>query len=365
VKFRCERDVLVDALSTAGRAVASRGGSLPVLSGIRMVLAGDDLVLTGSDLELTITARVEVTGQVDGEAVLPARLVTDAVKALEPGRVELAVDNDEAALAGGRTQYALRTIPPAEYPRITEPAGEGVSVPADLLREALRQVVAAASHDESRPILTGVKMEAEAESLRLVATDSYRLAVRDLRGASFLPEGQQVIVPSGALRELARLLDKGEDVEVRLGEREAAFALGRCTLVTRLIEGEFPNYRNLIPEKQPNILTVSREGLQDAVRRVRVVANEPANPIRLSMTADGLELSANAQDIGNAFEQLDAKYEGTDLVVAFNPEYLMSGIEASTGDEITIETVNELKPALLRSQDSADFLYLLMPVRVS
>ena len=208
-------------------------------------------------------------------------------------------------------------------------------------------------------------MAAESDGLRLVATDSYRLAIRDLPGTSFLAEGRSVLVPSTALKELNRVLNQADEVTLRLGERDAAFELGHVRLLTRLIEGEFPNYRSLIPATQPNRLTVGREALLDAVRRVRVVAHDPSTPVRITMREDGIELSATAQDIGNAFEQLDAKFEGTELTVAFNPEYLLAGIEAATGDECTLETVDALKPALLRSIDSSDFLYLLMPVRVS
>jgi DNA polymerase-3 subunit beta len=364
VKFRCERDVLVEALNTAGRAALSRGGS-PVLSGVRLELTGGSLAATGTDLDLTITTSVPVDGESDGVAVLPSKLAHDIVKALEPGAVTVAIEADEATIAAGRSHFSVRTIPAEEFPRVPAPTGEGVTLDAKALSEALRQVVSAASTDDSRPILTGVLMAAEAEGLRLVATDSYRLAVRDLPGTSFLSEGQTVLVPSSALKELGRILGSAPEVTLRLGDRDAAFQLGDVHLITRLIEGEFPPYRNLIPKAQPNRLTVSREGLLGAVRRVRVVASDPSTPVRLSMSGEGLQLHATAQDVGNAAEELDAKYEGTELTVAFNPEYLLAGCDAATGDEVTLETIDSLKPALLRSIDSTDFLYLLMPVRVS
>ncbi|HYF45595.1 MAG TPA: DNA polymerase III subunit beta, partial [Acidimicrobiales bacterium] len=229
---------------------------------------------------------------------------------------------------------------------------------------ALRQVVLAASSEDSRPILTGVLLAAEEAGLRLVATDSYRLAVRDLPGTTVLAEGQSVLVPSRALGELARLLADAGEVTLRLGEREASFAVGDVTLTTRLIEGEFPNYRGLIPSSHPNRLTVGREALLDAVRRVRLLARD-STPVRLVMKPDGLELVAVTQDVGQAHEELDAKFEGAELTVAFNPEYLSQGAEVTPGDEVTLETVDALKPALLRSTESPDFLYLLMPVRVS
>jgi DNA polymerase III subunit beta len=365
VKFRCERDVLVEALGTAGRAATGRGSALPVLSGVRVELAGDVLSLTGTDLELTISVHIDVAGDGDGVAVLPGRLASEIVRSLPGGGVEVAVDAEQARIAAGRSEFSLRVLPADEFPRANPPAGDPVTLEAAALAEALGQVVQAASRDDARPILTGVLLSAETDGLRLVATDSYRLAVRDLPGTSdLLAEGQQVLVPSRALQELARVLPGAETLTIRLGERDATFEIGSTRLTTVLIEGEFPNYRGLIPQSQPNRLTVGREALLEAVRRVKLLARE-ATPVRLGMGTDGLELVAVTQDVGQAHESLDAKYEGTELTVAFNPEYLLQGIEVAPGDEVTVETVDALKPAIVRSADHPEFLYLLMPVRVS
>jgi DNA polymerase III subunit beta len=337
---------------------------LPVLSGIRFELTGNQLRLTGSDLDTTILVDKTVTGEQDGVSVIPAKLIGDIARALPPGKVEITVDGEDAKIEAQRAQFTMRTIPATEFPRLPEPAEEAVVLPAAEFAEALRQVTVAASTEETRPILTGVQMSAEGSGLRLVATDSYRLAVRDLPGTSVLSEGQSVLVPSSALKELGRLLGGAEEVRLTLGEREATFTVGADRLTTRLIEGEFPNYRGLIPASQPNRLTVAREALLDAVRRMRLLATD-ATPVRLVMRAEGLELVAIAQEIGQAHETLDAKYEGAELTVAFNPEYLIAGIEVTPGDEVTLETTDAMKPALLRSIDSNDFLYLLMPVRVS
>jgi DNA polymerase-3 subunit beta len=353
----------VEALGAAGRAVANRGGALPVLSGVRAELAGDRLTLTGSDLDLTISVEAQVSGEADGVAVLPARIASDVVRSLEPGKVTVAVEDDEAHITAGRFQSAIRLLPADEFPRLGAPADDAVTLSAQDFADALRQVVPAASADDARPILTGVLMTAEADGLRLVATDSYRLAVRDLPGQSVLREGQSVLVPSRALRELERLLSGTDEITLRLGERDATFEIGTVKLTTRLIEGEFPNYRGLIPSSYPNVLTVGREALMDAVRRVKLMARE-ATPVRVNMSSEGLELVAITQDVGQAHEQLDGKYEGTELTVAFNPEYLLDGVGVTPGDEITLETVDHQKPAVIRSVDGAEFLYLLMPVRV-
>ncbi len=365
MKFRCERDTLVEALTATGRAVANRGGALPVLSGVRAQLTGDQLRLTGSDLELTIEIDVAVAGEDDGVAVLPAKISSDLVRSLGDPRVEVRVDDDEAHITAGRFESSLRLLPADEFPRLAMPADDAVTLDAKEFARALHQVVPAASADDARPILTGVLLAAEEGGLRLVATDSYRLAVRDLPGTTVLSEGQSVLVPSRALRELERLLGSSEEVTLRLGEREATFEIGNTRLTTRLIEGEFPNYRGLIPASHPNRLTVGREALVEAVKRVKLMARELNTPVRLAMGADGLDLVAITQDVGQAHEQLDATYEGSDLTVAFNPDYLLSGVEVTPGDEIHLDTVDAQKPAVIRAGGAQEFLYLLMPVRVS
>ncbi len=363
MKFRCERDVLVEAFGTAARAVASRS-ALPVLSGVRVSLSGTQLRLTGSDLDLTIDVTIEVPAGEDGTAVLPARLVSDILKAVQPGAVQVSVEGEQAHISAGRSAFAVRTLMAEDFPRLPDPAAGGVTIAVGALADALKQVIPAASHDDARPILTGVLMAAEAGGLRLVATDSYRLAVRDLPGQTVLAEGQTVLVPSRALGELARLLSSQGEANLHLGQREAAFEVGQVRLTTRLIEGQYPPYRNLIPATLPNTLTVNRLAFLEALRRVKLLAKD-ATPVRLKMTADSLELIAITQDVGQASEDLEASFQGADVQVAFNPEFLMAGLDLATGDTVTLQTTDPLKPALLRSPDRPDYLYLLMPVRVS
>jgi DNA polymerase-3 subunit beta len=322
------------------------------------------LQITGSDLDLTISVDVIVSGETDGVAVIPSRLALDIVKALDPGAVSFDASGEEARIASGRSEFSVQIIPAEEFPNLSHPEGEGVTLAASDFFDGLRQVVSAASTDDSRPILTGVQLAAEGSGLRMVSTDSYRLAVRDLPGTSFLDEGQSVLAPSRALTELTRVLGSCEQLNVQLGEREATFFGDGVRLTTRLIEGDFPSYRGLIPQNQPNRLRVGRTALIDAVRRVKLLARE-ATPVRLTMREGVVDLVAITQDVGQAHEQLDATYEGNELTVAFNPEYLLVGLDVTPGDEVSLETVDALKPALIRSLETTDFLYLLMPVRVS
>jgi DNA polymerase-3 subunit beta len=370
VKFRCERDVLASALATSGRAVSSRNSQLPVLAGLRLELSGDQLTISGSDLDLTIACVITVSGAGDGVIVIPAKLLADVVRALEPGAVTLEVVEGDALVTGGRSQFSIRTIAAEEFPQLSEAEGDTVTLNAPDLAAALRQVVPAASSNDSRPVLTGVLMasagdeEEQGSGLRLVATDSYRLSVRELPDAEVLGAGQRVLVPSRALSELGRLLGDEETAQLRLGERDASFEVGGVHLTTRLIEGDFPRYQGLIPSDRPNRLTIDRLALLEAIRRVRLMAVE-TTPIRLAMSASGLELIVISQDVGQAHETLDAVYDGEELTVAFNADYLLDGVEVASGDEVTLETVDALKPAVMQSSDSSDFLYLLMPVRVS
>ena len=363
MKFRCEREILAEALATAGRAATSRTGTLPVLSGVRLDVADGELTVTGTDLELTIRLSVPVHSDRDGSAVVPARLVADIVKALPAGAVEVSVDDDEMSISAGRSQFSVRPLSLSDYPAQVEPDGEPVTLSSEQVAEALRQVVRAASTDDARAVLTGVLIASEDGGLKMVATDSYRLAVRDLPQSSMLAAGQKVLVPSRALAELQRIVADGDDLTVRLGAREAVFEAGGTRLTTRLIEGEYPNYRNLLPSSYPNTLTVGREALLEALRRVKILAQD-STPVRLTLGAGTLQLTAITQDVGNAAEEIDASYEGAEMTVAFNPDYLASGIEAVDGDEVTLATMDPMKPAVLRGVGHDDYLYLLMPVRV-
>jgi DNA polymerase III subunit beta len=363
VKFRCERDVLADALGSAGRAATNRTGTLPVLAGVKMQVVGDTLTVVGTDLELTIRLTVDVGGERDGAVVVPARLVGDIVKALPAGAVEIELNDDDVSISAGRSQFSVRPLALDDYPTLTEPTADGVTLAASVMSDALRQVVRAASTDDARAVLTGVLLASEDDGLRMVATDSYRLAVRDLPESAVLATGQKVIIPGRALAELSRVMGSSDELTVRLGEREATFESGTTRLSTRLIEGEFPNYRNLLPSSHPNMLTFGKAAMIEAIRRVKILAQD-STPVRLTLGGDTVQITAITQDVGNAAEEIDASYEGAEMTVAFNPDYLAAGIDAIDSDDVTLATMDPMKPAVLRGVGHDEYLYLLMPVRV-
>ncbi|WP_419842422.1 DNA polymerase III subunit beta [Candidatus Poriferisodalis sp.] len=369
MELHIERDVLADQLALASRGVNVRGGGLFVLTGLHIQADGEGLVVTGTDLDLTVRTQLRTPVEREGASVVPARLLTDIVRSLPAGQVSVRVDGDEMQVSGSKTQFSVRTLPVADFPSLPQPAGEDVTVSASDLAEAFRQVVRAASSDEARPILTGVLLTARDDGLRLVATDSYRLALRDLRDAHVLDAGQQVLVPSRALEELGRMLNRSNEVTVRLGERDACFEISEegqsVQLSCRLIAGDFPSYEALIPATHDNRLEIERAALLNGARRLRLLARDTNAPLRMELSTHSVELMVISTDVGSATEQIDATYQGDPATVAFNPDYLIEGLEAAGGDVVEIVRLDALKPAVLRSPGQSDFLYLLMPVRVS
>ncbi len=368
MKFRSERDALVDVLSTVGRAVGGRGVSSVVLSGVLLVCEGNRLTGTGTDLDLTIRMEQEVIGLEDGSCVVPARLATEIVRSLEAGAVTFEAGEERVEISAARSRFGLRTFPVVEFPTVA-PAEAGGHVVGAALVEGLRQVVRAASTDDARPLLTGVLMTTEDEVVRLVATDSYRLALRDLRDTKAIPDAPEVLVPARALGELQRLPGLGDEdsagIEVTAGTHEITFRVGAVEIRTRLLDGSYPDYRQLIPNQYPNRLHVGKESLLGALRRVRLLVRDNTTPVRLAMRQGGVDLSVVSQEVGEASETVDGDFTGEDLVIAFNPSYLIDGVEAVADDEVIIETADPSRPATVRAAERDDYRYLLMPVRVS
>ncbi|MGO9857488.1 MAG: DNA polymerase III subunit beta [Acidimicrobiales bacterium] len=372
MKFRSERDALVEMLATASRAVGARGGSSPVLLGLLLSCTGNSLCVTGTDLDLTIQVTDEVIGIDDGNCVIPARLSTDIVRRLEPGAVTFADDGDSISITAARSTFKLHTYPVVEFPPVGKTSEPTAQLSEMAFGEAVRQVVRAASHDDGRPLLTGVLVSRVDGSLRMVATDSYRMAMRDLPGASTILGEEDLLVPARALSELQRLpsgtVSDGSEknqVSVAASSNEITFWQGNVQISTRLLEGRYPDYKQLIPDHYPNRLHLGKETFLAALRRVQLLVRDNTTPVRLSMRAGGVDLSVQSQDIGDAAETVDGDYAGEDLVIAFNPSYLIDGVEAVSGDEVIVETADASRAATVRGAETDDFRYLLMPVRVS
>lgn len=375
MRFRADRDTLLEALVTASRATASRSALLGSAPGLQLTLRQKQLEVVGSDPDLVIEARCEVAGEADGTVLVPTRLVTDIVRSFDSGAVAVSGGEDEVRFSAGRAEFVVRVAAGAEITRLSSPDASGIELPAAVFADGLRQVVRAALVDDSRaPQLTAVQMQATEKGLRLVATDSYRLAFRDFEGMSALEEGSQVLVPAKALAEVQRLVGQGRDADdeeiigFRYSELDAVFELDEVRITTRLVRGTFPDVDRLVPASYAHRLRVSREEFGAALRRVRLLVRDSKDvttPVRLSFREGGVELQVLTPESGRAVEALEGEYAGEEIMIAFNPGYLLDGVEAIRSDILVIDVNDPGKPALVRGEGEDEYRYLLMPVKVS
>ena len=376
MKFRCERDDLLGAVQFASRAISNRA-TLPVLSGLRLEATEDGRVrVAATDLELTMETAFAAAVDEPGKAIVPGRLFGEMSRNLSSGQVSVAGTEGEVEIGSGRGRFRVRSLTPDDYPALPiedrdDSAGVQVTLDAGELASALSQVVRAASGDESRQILTGVLWELESGRVTLAATDSYRLAVRSLDATGGPEDERKVVLPARTLGELARALQGAPgSVTALVKENLVAFSIagagedqaGEWIIGSRFIEGEFPKYRQLIPEAYPNTLVVDRELLLEVTRRVGLLAQNNL-PVKLQL-ANELEVSAHTPDVGEGQEVIEADYDGESLVIAFNPQFLIDGASAISSQRIEMQVGDGLKPAILRG-GTGDFTYLLMPVRLS
>jgi DNA polymerase-3 subunit beta len=374
VKFRADRDTLLETLVTASRATSARSGPSFGVVGLRLLLRGKQLDVCGSDPDLVIEARCEVAGESDGSALVPSRLVVDIVRSFEPGAVSVVAGDEDVRFSSGRAEFVVRVALGAEITRLGVPEQKGIEIPGAVFADGLRQVVRAALVDDSRaPQLTGVLMVATEGGLRLIATDSYRLAFRDFAGMTVVEPGQQVLVPAKALAEVQRLAaaakaDADRTIVFRYGDLDAVFDLDDVRITTRLLRGQFPEVERLIPASYAYHLRVPRDDLEAALRRVRLVVRDTKDattPVRLALHDGGVDLTVLTPESGRAEESVEGDFQGDDLTVAFNPGYLLDGVEAIRADTLTLEVNDPGKPALVRGEGEDEYRYLLMPVKVS
>lgn len=359
MRIRAERDDLGDVFGRANRAVGTRS-ALPVLQGLHCEVIGSSLKVTGTDLEMTVRTQLEVETLDEGAVVIPGKLLEQAVRKMPAGQVTIGATDGDIELLGQGPRFSLRQLSLDDFPEIDDSTIGGTEVDGEQLAGAIAQVTTAASGDAARPILTGVLFESTEDGVRLVSTDSYRLAVRDLPGVGIEGSG---LIPARGLRELPRTIGSTK-VTVSLDSREGVFASDRGSLRLRMIEGTFPKYRSLLPESYPNELVLDRGQVLEALGRVALVAEDHI-PVRLKISSGGVEIAVSRQDVGAEKEFLEGEYSGADEIeIAFNPRYLADGVSAINSEKVRLQLIDGLKPSVIDGPEDPGFLYLLMPVRI-
>ncbi|HEV2712863.1 MAG TPA: DNA polymerase III subunit beta [Gaiellaceae bacterium] len=363
LKITCTRDELVRQLATVSRAASTRT-TVQVLAGILLTAEGGRLHLAATDMELSLRTSMDAAVDTGGAVVVPGKLLVDLARLLPGEDVSLEHRQGEGVveIVSGAATYRLHTYNAEDFPRLPEPVGEMATIDAEALLATATKVSRAASRDESRPVLTGILVRFEGANLVMAATDSYRLAVKETSMSAPAPE-LDAIVPARALLELARVAQGASELQLGVQENQVLFASDGVLLTTRRIEGQFPNYRQLLPESFEHELTLPREELLEVVRRVAVMAQRNA-PLRLHLAEGELTVSAQTQDVGEARESMPAAFSGDQLDIGFNPEFLRDGIESAEGDELRVKLISPLRPAVLQGA-SDDFSYLIMPIRLA
>jgi DNA polymerase-3 subunit beta len=372
MKLTCDRSALVDKLAILARGVSTRS-ALPVLSGIMLQAQDGRLDLYSTDMELSIKASLATTVEHEGEIVVPARLFTDVVRNLPEEQVVIEAAEATVAVTAGRAGFSLNAWSASDFPQTSTFDTSGAfAIGREPFVETLNKVGRAASRDYTRPILTGVLMTIQGDTLRMVATDSYRLAVKETKLGAAVETDVQAIVPVKALGEVARLASGTAegDLEVAIGENQALFKLadpsGDVWIASRLVDGQFPNYKQLLPESFDHEVTLDRDGFMAAARRVSLLAQKNA-PLRLSFADNKLTLKALTQDVGQAEESLDIEFAGEAFEIGFSPAYLIDGIDAIEEAGVRLRFTSPLRPGLVSGAVDGDgaFVYLIMPIRLS
>ncbi|MEU3307870.1 DNA polymerase III subunit beta [Nocardiopsis sp. NPDC006832] len=378
MKFRVERDVLADAVAWTARTLPTRP-SVPVLAGILLDAGETDgrqrVRLSGFDYEVSTQVSVDVDIEEAGQTLVPGRLLAEITRNLPPQTVEIATDGPKVVVTCGSAKFTLNTMPVEDYPSLPEMPGVSGTIGSDVFAAAVSQVAIAAGRDDTLPMLTGVRVEIEGETITLASTDRYRLAVRELTWKPANPELSAVaLVPAKTLHDTAKSLTSGAEVSIALSDGDSGEGMmgfegsGRRT-TTRLLDGEFPKYRALLPDTFNTVAEVGRAEFVEAVKRVSLVA-ERNTPLRLAFSQGALVLEAGTGEDAQAVETLEADLDGEDIQIAFNSGYLLDGLGAIGTDVARLHFTTSTKPAILTGKPAEEggapeYRYLIMPVRLS
>ena len=368
MKLETSSHELLTQLQTATR-VASTRSAVQALSGVQLAAEGGRVEIRATDMEVALRVPLQATIVRDGTVVLPARLLLDVIRQLPGGDVslELRPAEQDVEVVSGPARFHLRTLRAEDFPNLPEPGGDQVvDVPAQAFVETIAMVARSASRDETRPILTGILVSAQGSELKMVATDSYRLSVKETTLEPPIDGGFEANVPARALQELERIVSQTSEEQIRIGVRanQVVFEVAGVVLSSRLIEGQFPNYRQLLPESYEHELRMSGEELAGVVRRISLMAQKNA-PLRMGFAEGELTVSAQTPDVGEASEPFPAPFTGEPFEIGFNPDFLRDGLESAGAGDLILKLISPLRPGLIESGDGSGFVYLIMPIRLN
>lgn len=363
------KEQIIHGLQAVQNVVSTRT-TLPILSNVLLEADGNRLKLTATDLDVTITCAVEANVKKAGSTTVPVKKLFGIIRELNNGDIELEVDEkNNCSIRAGASFYKVNGLAAEEYPPMPKfKDDKKVSLKQETVKAMMKKTAFAISTDESRYVLNGIFMSLKDHKLTMVATDGRRLALVDEEVDVTEQSQGEFIVPAKAVNELGRLLQGTGEIEIRYSENQAAFNLKdekgfSILIVSKLIEGNYPNYRQVIPGEAKERVSLVREEFLHALRRAEIMTSEKSNSVKLTFTKNNLAITANSPEVGEARESIAVNYKGKDMAIAFNPKYMIDPLSALTEDEVFFELIDELSPGVLKI--NAPFLYVVMPMRLS
>ena len=355
-----------NALTVVTKGISGRS-TLPILSGVYLKASQDRLILQTTDLELSVQYSIDTLIEEEGETVVPAKLLFEIIKSLPDAAVSLVLINDSIVVTCGSSSFSLKTLNPEDFPGFPHvEAHQRVTLPFDIFSSMVKKVSRVVSKDESRAILTGVLISLENKHLKMVATDSYRLAISEYDIKEIQENTFEAVISGTFLQDIVSVPKINNEISLDLAENQIIVTYGNTVFINRRIEGNFPNYKQLLPDNYITRAKVNLSQLVGSVKRVALL-NNIASPIRFDVNLDSqtIQLFTIAQDVGSAQETLTGNISGENTEIAFNYAYIIDGLSAISTENVYLEIQNSMKPGIFRSEEEENFLYLIMPVRIS
>lgn len=364
MNFKCVKSDLLDGIQIVQRAISSKT-TLPILSGILFDLKKDKLILSATDLEISIKSDVKVKTLKEGSLVVPAKLIENIIRYLPESTIEIRLQDkkNQIQILCEQTEFFINTVFSTDFPKIPELEAEvDYKIKTKELIDGAKKVIRATSKDETRLIFTGVLLKIKENLLNLVATDSYRLAAWEAEGPEETKNEIEIIIPARALEELIKIISikSASEIRISLAGNQIMFALDDVCLISRLIEGQFPDYKKLLPQEYEIELSLERQTFADAIKRISLLAQGNL-PLKIDLSRGQTDILAETQEIGQAKESLRVDYQGKEIQISFNPQYLLDGLNSTSEEMIRFKLIDALKPGLI---ETPHFQYLIMPVRM-